>query len=267
MDAGALRRAAAVSGRVGAGGGSRAAHRARACGGHARRRRRRPAGAGVADAPGRDGRRRRVRQFTAVRRAARVRRSACGVLRDAAVVRAPDAGTHHRRVGGRARPDGVPDGAGDARAAHPPREGDLEYLHGAGAAGQHGGDVRRVSRSRRAEGDRRPRARAGAGAGGGADSPRAAPDERALLRHLARPGAGGSGTRSRSARWRRASTSATSTSTTVGVALNETVDTSDLRDIVSGFFREACASATVRRPSGAPRTTTFPSASAGRARS
>ena len=45
---------------------------------------------------------------------------------------------------------GLPDGARHARAAHPPREGDVEHLHGAGAARQHGGDVRRVSRSGRA---------------------------------------------------------------------------------------------------------------------
>ena len=41
------------------------------------------------------------------------------------------------------------DGAADARAAHPPREGDIEHLHGAGAAREYGGDVRRVSRARR----------------------------------------------------------------------------------------------------------------------
>ena len=46
---------------------------------------------------------------------------------------------------------GVPHGAADARAAHPPREGDVEHLHGAGAARQHRGDVRGVSRARRAD--------------------------------------------------------------------------------------------------------------------
>jgi glycine dehydrogenase len=34
----------------------------------------------------------------------------------------------------------------DPRAAHPPREGQLQHLHLAGAAGQHGRHVRRVSR-------------------------------------------------------------------------------------------------------------------------
>ena len=40
----------------------------------------------------------------------------------------------------------VPHGAADARAAHPAREGDLEHLHGAGAARQHGRLLCRVSR-------------------------------------------------------------------------------------------------------------------------
>ena len=39
-------------------------------------------------------------------------------------------------------PPRLPHGAADARAAHPPREGDVEHLHGAGAAGQHGGVLR-----------------------------------------------------------------------------------------------------------------------------
>ena len=38
--------------------------------------------------------------------------------------------------------------AADARAAHPPREGDVEHLHRAGAAGGHGLDVRRLPRPR-----------------------------------------------------------------------------------------------------------------------
>ncbi len=96
-----------------------------------------------------------VRQLAALRRAARLRRTARGVLRHAERLRAPDAGPDHRRVGRRARPHGVPDGAGHARAAHPAREGDVEHLHGAGAAGQHGGDVRRLSRPGGPEGDRR----------------------------------------------------------------------------------------------------------------
>ena len=44
---------------------------------------------------------------------------------------------HRRRLGGCARSPGVPHGAADPRAAHPPRKGDVEHLHRAGAARQH----------------------------------------------------------------------------------------------------------------------------------
>ena len=100
-----------------------------------------------------------VRQLAALRRAARLRRSARGVLRLQERLRAPHARPHHRRVGRRARQAGVSHGAADARAAHPPREGDVEHLHGAGAAGQHGGDVRGLSRTERHSRHRRARAR------------------------------------------------------------------------------------------------------------
>ena len=53
--------------------------------------------------------------------------------------------------------------------------------------------------------------------------------------------------------------------TTVGVALNETVDTSDLRDIVAAFSGTVCDGR--RKPSGFRETTAFPRTSAGRARS
>ena len=56
----------------------------------------------------------------------------------------------------------LPHGAADARAAHPPREGDVEHLHRAGAARQHGGVVRGVPRPRGPDGHRPPRARPGA---------------------------------------------------------------------------------------------------------
>ena len=59
------------------------------------------------------------------------------------------------------RPPRLPAHPADARAAHPPREGDLQHLHRAGAAGRHGGDVRRLPRPARAQADRhRDRARA-----------------------------------------------------------------------------------------------------------
>ena len=77
--------------------------------------------------------------------------------RESFVRQAP--GPDHRHLGGRARTPGVPHGAADARAAHPPREGDVEHLHRAGAAREHRGDVRGLSRPGGAEGDRRARAR------------------------------------------------------------------------------------------------------------
>jgi glycine dehydrogenase len=45
---------------------------------------------------------------------------------------------------------GLPAGAADARAAHPPREGHQQHLHRAGAAGGDGQHVRRLPRARRA---------------------------------------------------------------------------------------------------------------------
>ncbi len=45
---------------------------------------------------------------------------------------------------------GLPAGPADPRAAHPPREGDQQHLHRAGAARRHGRHVRRLPRPRRA---------------------------------------------------------------------------------------------------------------------
>ena len=53
---------------------------------------------------------------------------------------------------------GLPPRAADARAAHPPREGDLQHLHRAGAAGGDGLDVRGVPRPARARAHRPARA-------------------------------------------------------------------------------------------------------------
>ena len=50
----------------------------------------------------------------------------------------------------RARQPRAAPGAADARAAHPPREGDDQHLHRAGAARRHGLHVRRLPRPRRA---------------------------------------------------------------------------------------------------------------------
>ena len=62
---------------------------------------------------------------------------------------------------------GLPAGAADPRAAHPPRQGDQQHLHRAGAAGGDGRDVRQLPRRRRAGRDRAPRARPCRGRGGG----------------------------------------------------------------------------------------------------
>jgi glycine dehydrogenase len=56
------------------------------------------------------------------------------------------AGPHHRRLDRCARQKGAAHGAADARAAHPPREGQLQHLHLASAAGQHRRHVCGVSR-------------------------------------------------------------------------------------------------------------------------
>ncbi len=46
-------------------------------------------------------------------------------------------GRDHRRLGGCPRQPGLSHGAANSRAAYPPRKGDLEHLHRAGAAGEH----------------------------------------------------------------------------------------------------------------------------------
>ena len=71
--------------------------------------------------------------------------------------RALAAGPPGRRLGRRRRRPGAAARAADARAAHPPREGDLEHLHRAGAAGRDGLDVRRLPRPRGPRADRAAR--------------------------------------------------------------------------------------------------------------
>ena len=104
----------------------------------------------------------RVRQLAALRRAARIRWSARRVLRDQPGIRAPHARAASSACRSTRRGTRLSHVAADARTAHPPREGDVEHLHRAGAARQHGGDVRRVSRSRGHQGDRDARPRADA---------------------------------------------------------------------------------------------------------
>lgn len=56
-------------------------------------------------------------------------------------------GRLRRRLGRRGRQQGVPARPADARAAHPPREGDQQHLYGSGAARRDGRDVRRLPRA------------------------------------------------------------------------------------------------------------------------
>ncbi len=143
----------------------------------------RPAGADAAAAAGRVRRRRRGRLDAALRRADGLRRAACRLHVDARRVQAADAGTADRRLARRARQSRLPHVAADPRAAHSPREGDLQHLHRPGAAGDPGGDVRGVPRPRRAAGDRRADARAGGGLRGRRAAARAPRRGRAVLRH------------------------------------------------------------------------------------
>ena len=112
-------------------------------------RRRRPSRAVAARVARRVGRRRRRRLVAALRRADGLRRPARRLPRHARRVQALAAGTPRRRHGRRAGRSRVPPRAADARAAHPPREGDVEHLHGAGAARGHREHVRRVPRRRK----------------------------------------------------------------------------------------------------------------------
>ena len=126
----------------------------------ARRGRRRPARAHAADAAGRIRRGPGHRQRAALRRAARLRRPARGVLRDEGRLQARHAGPRGRHLDRPPRQAGLSPRDADARAAHPPREGDLQHLHRAGVAGQHRQHVRGLPRAGRAAGDRRAHARA-----------------------------------------------------------------------------------------------------------
>ena len=173
--------------------GPEALRRARAVPGHGRRRARllrlrraRPRGGGAprdGDGPprphpaplaGRARRGRRARLGPALRRADGLRRAARRLLRHEGGAQAPPARPDRGRLEGRRGPAGLPPGAADPRAAHPPRQGDEQHLHRAGAAGHHGRDVRGLPRPGRPAGDRatRPRPRARPAAGPAAAGPR-----------------------------------------------------------------------------------------------
>ena len=104
---------------------------------------------------GRARRRHRGRRHAALRRADGFRRPARRLLRGVRQAHAADARPPGRPVGRQQGPPRLPAGAADARAAHPPRQGDLQHLHGAGAARQHGDRLCDLARARGAAGDRR----------------------------------------------------------------------------------------------------------------
>ena len=122
----------------------------------------------TAQAPGGVGcarRRHRRRRGPAARRAAVVGRPLLRLHDHAHGARAADAGPH-RRPHARCRgARGLHADAAGARAAHPPRQGDLQHLHQPGLAGDGGHDlsVAHGAAGARAHGGRRARAHARAG--------------------------------------------------------------------------------------------------------
>ena len=119
----------------------------------------------------------------ALRRAHGLRRTARRLHGRARGPRAAAARPPRRRVAGRVGPSRLPPQPAGARAAHPPREGDVEHLHRPGAARRHGVDVRRVPRAPRHPSHRRGDRREGERARRRAHRLRPHPRERRVLRH------------------------------------------------------------------------------------
>ena len=133
--------------------------------------------------------RRRGRRGPAARQPARLRRPVVRVLRRDRGAPAPDAGPDRRRDHRRRRPPRLRARAADPRAAHPPREGDPQHLHLAGAERARRDDLPRLARPPR---DRRARRAAG-------------PPDRLRARAPGRRRRGGAAARRR--RWRASSRS------------------------------------------------------------
>ena len=90
------------------------------------------------------------RRGPAARQPARLRRAVVRVLRRDRGAPAPDAGPDRRRDHRRRRPPRLRARAADARAAHPPREGDPQHLHLAGAERARRRDLPELARQARA---------------------------------------------------------------------------------------------------------------------
>ena len=152
------RRAAAISGLFGRRARPQARDRDAEGQGRTRDRCRRSAGADAARLARRARRRHRDRLGAAFWRADGLWRAARGLYGGARCAEALAARPHRRPLRGLARDAGLSPRAADPRAAHPPREGDLQHLHRAGAARRDRLDVRGLSRPRRPDADRAQRA-------------------------------------------------------------------------------------------------------------
>ena len=108
----------------------------------------RPAHARRAAPAGRLRRRHRRRRGPDARQPAGLRRPELRLLRRQAGLHPPDAGPDRGRDDRRRRPPRLRAHAADARAAHPPREGDAQHLHRAGAERARGHDLPELARPR-----------------------------------------------------------------------------------------------------------------------
>ena len=207
------------------------------------------AGVDARASPGRVRSRYRRRLVAAIRRADGLRRAARGVHRHPRRVPTPATGPPRRGLARRGRGARLPAGAADPRAAHSPRQGDEQHLHGAGAACGDGIHVRRLPRAGRPALDRASRARPGSRAGVAPAERRARSRARALLRHAPRRRRGRPGPSAR--RGRRGSAATTCASSTR--ALSGSLWTKPQRRRIS----RGCSTLSVRRrlpARGRPRT-------------
>ncbi len=185
-----MRRTGPVPGRVGPDPRPASGDRADSRAWRTRRGRRRPARAHGPRVARRARRRRRRRVQPALRRAAVLRRPARRLHERRCRTRAAPSRPAGRRLRRRRGAPGVPPGPADPRAAHPPRQGDVQHLHRPGAARGRRLDVRRLPRPDRAAGDRDPHAPLRSGARQRTSGRRHRGRARAVLRHPHRPGAG-----------------------------------------------------------------------------